>query len=139
MKVLVVDDDTAVRESVSKVLREEGYETVVAADGRVALQHFAAQPIDLLVLDLGLPYQTGWEVLAQVARKNPRLPVVIITGQSDQFQTAQAAGARALLEKPLDVAELLHMIKELLAKPKETRLQRVSHGEELRRFPARKK
>ncbi len=126
MKVLVVDDDAPVRESVCKVLQQEGYETVRASDGPTALKQFATQPIDLLVLDLGLPVKSGWEVFEEITRKHPTLPIILITGQANKYRSAVAAGAGALLEKPLDVAALLEVMQELLAEPKERRLQRLT-------------
>lgn len=138
MKILVVDDDAAVRESVRKVLAEEGYETLVAADGCEALRHFVSQAIGLLILDLKLPDKTGWDVFEYITQKNPLLPIIVITGQTEQFQTAQAAGAGALMEKPLDAAELLRVIRELLAEPKEMRLRRLTgKGGAVRHVPPR--
>ncbi|MGC3959720.1 MAG: response regulator [Verrucomicrobiota bacterium] len=137
MKVLVVDDDRSVRESVSKVLRAEGYQAVTAADGPAALQQFDAHDIDLLVLDLGLPIKNGWDVFEQITAENPFVPVIIITGQVEQYDVAVAAGAGALMEKPLDALQLLHTIREMMAEPKEVRLHRLcGHGGKVRHIPA---
>lgn len=137
MKVLVVDDDVSVRESVSKVLREEGYEVVLAADGNVALKQFAAHQIDLLLLDLGLPIKQGWDVFEQITTENPLIPVIIITGQADQYRMAVAAGVGALMEKPLDALHLLHTMRELLTEPQAVRLHRLcGHGGPVRHVPA---
>lgn len=137
MKILVVDDDVSVRESVCKVLQAEGYETITAADGAAALKQFVMHPIDLLLLDLGLPLKSGWDVFEYITRKNPLLPIIVITGQSRQKRMAQAAGAGALMEKPLDVEELLRVIKQLLAESPEDRLQRLTgRGGEVPHVPA---
>ena len=137
MKVLVVDDDTSVRESVSKVLNEEGYDAVLAADGNEALKQFATHKIDLLLLDLGLPIKSGWDVFEQITTENPFVSIIIITGQADQYRVAGAAGVGALMEKPLDVPQLLQTIQDLLAEPKETRLRRLcGQGGEVRHIPA---
>lgn len=137
MKVLVVDDDVSVRESVSKVLREEGYQAVLAADGNTALKQFTDHKIDLLLLDLGLPIKNGWDVFEQITTENPLVPVIIITGQADQYRMAVAAGAGALMEKPLDALQLLHTIRALLIEPKEVRLHRLcGHGGATRHVPA---
>ena len=137
MKVLVVDDDTSVRESVSKVLNEEGYDAVLAADGDAALKQFATREIDLLLLDLGLPIKSGWDVFEQITTENPFVPIIIITGQADQYRAAVAAGVGALMEKPLDVPRLLQTIQDLLAEPKETRLRRLcGQGGEVRHIPS---
>ena len=137
MKVLVVDDDASVRESVSKVLNEEGYNAVLAADGNEALKQFATHKIDLLLLDLGLPIKSGWDVFEQITAENPFVPIIIITGQADQYRVASAAGVGALMEKPLDVPQLLQTIQDLLAEPKETRLRRLcGQGGEVRHIPS---
>jgi DNA-binding response OmpR family regulator len=137
MKVLVIDDDPSVRESVSKVLRDEGYQAVTAADGLEALEQFEAHDIDLLVLDLGLPIKNGWDVFERITTENPFVPVIIITGQADQYDVAVAAGVGALMEKPLDALHLLHTIRELLAEPQEVRLHRLcGHGGKVRYIPA---
>lgn len=137
MKVLVVDDDVSVRESVSKVLQEEGYDTVMAADGNEALKQFAAHEVGLLLLDLGLPIKNGWDVFEQITSENPFVPVIIITGQTEQYRVAVAAGVGALMEKPLDALQLLHTIRDLLTEPKEVRLHRLcGHGGNVRHVPS---
>jgi DNA-binding response OmpR family regulator len=137
MKVLVVDDDWSVRESVSRVLQDAGYEVVLASDGREALSQFATQQIDLLVLDLGLPIKNGWDIFERITSGNPVLPIIVITGQSEQYEVAVAAGVGALLEKPLDALQLLHTIRELLVEPKEVRLHRLcGHGGDVRHVPS---
>ena len=67
-KILVVDDERSIRESLSKVLRAEGYEIVLAENGQQAIEKLAQEPIDLLPLDLGLPGKDGW---AKSARSCP--------------------------------------------------------------------
>lgn len=137
MKVLVADDDTAVRESVTKVLQAEGYETVAAADGQEALDQFASHHIDLLLLDLGLPIKNGWDTFEHITNENPLLPIIIITGQAGQFDTAVAAGVGALMEKPLDAIQLLRTIRDLLAEPEADRLRRFcGQGGKLRHIPS---
>ena len=137
MKVLVVDDDPSVRESVSKVLNAAGYESLLAADGEEALAQFDSNEIALLVLDLGLPIKNGWDVFERITRENPLLPIVIITGQVEQYDVAVAAGVGALMEKPLDALQLLHTIRELLAEPAEVRLHRLcGHGGSVRHIPS---
>lgn len=123
--VLVVDDDAAVRKSLSKVLKQVGYEVQLAADGQEALERFDPNHTDLLLLDLGLPIRNGWDAFESITRQNPYLPVIIITGQTDKFEVAAAAGVGALMEKPLDVPQLLQTMRDLLVEPKEERLRRL--------------
>jgi DNA-binding NtrC family response regulator len=124
--VLVVDDDASVRDSMKKVLESAGFGVVVAADGQEAVEQSRQNQIDLLMLDIGLPIRNGWDAFAQITAANPCLPIVIITGHSDQYPVAAAAGASAFMEKPLDVSQLLKTIAEVLAEPKDERLRRLT-------------
>jgi DNA-binding NtrC family response regulator len=123
--LMVVDDDASVRASLHKVLASAGYDVTVAANSEEAQRTFESRPIDLLILDLGLGTDSGWDTFERITTANPLLPVVVITGQTGQYDIALAAGAGALMEKPVDVNHLLDIIKELLAEPKELRLQRL--------------
>jgi DNA-binding response OmpR family regulator len=135
-KILVVDDDEGVRDSISMVLRAAGYGVMTAADGEQALTRVKETRIDLLLLDLGLPVKSGWEVFEGIASEQPLIPIIIMTGLANQQFTALAAGASVLMEKPLDVVSLLRCIKELLAEPVEKRANRISgHGRDFRRVP----
>lgn len=126
-KVLVVDDDASVRESLKKLLREAGYAVSLAANGQDALERLRGQTLDLLILDLGLPTQSGWDIFEHIANEDPALPVIILTGRANQIRLAAAAGVGALLEKPVDPSELLRTISEVIAEPRNVRLRRV-HG-----------
>jgi len=90
--------------------------------------------IDLLLLDLNLPGGNGWATLNWLAKVNPLLPVIIITGRADQRRLAEKSGADALMEKPLNVALLLQTIRELLDEPLEIRAQRASQRTSSFRF-----
>jgi DNA-binding response OmpR family regulator len=135
-KVLVVDDDDSVRESLRKVLQDAGYDVVLAAGGLEAANRFEPEEIDLLLLDLNLPSQSGWDVFEHLTTRHPFVPVIIITGMSDQYRTARAAGVGALFEKPVEVPALLETMAGLLAETKEHRLQRLcGHLDNLRYEP----
>jgi DNA-binding response OmpR family regulator len=124
-RILILDDDVAVRNAIGRVLRDAGYEVMQAGEEHQALAQFDAKEIDLLLLDLGLPNKSGWDMFEAFTNKNPTLPVIIITGQSRQSEMAMAAGVGALMEKPLDVAHLLQTMEELLGESEEARLRRV--------------
>ena len=123
--VLVVDDDASVRRSVRKVLEGAGYEVAAASDGEEAVVQFVPEQIDLVLLDLNLPLRSGWDVFERLTTRYPFVPIIIITGMPNQYRTALAAGASALMEKPIDVPALLKTMDELLAEPKEARLRRM--------------
>src|SRR5438477_8116437 len=118
-KILLVDDDPGVRRMLVRVLEEEAYLVVPAGTGREALQRLAARDIDLVLLDLNLPLENGWETFQRLNTENPCLPVIIITARSNQVFPALASGVGALMEKPLDLTKLLQTIAELLAEPVE--------------------
>lgn len=124
--VLVVDDDAAVRDSMKKVLENADFDVLLASDGQEAVEQARPGRVDLLMLDIGLPIRNGWDAFAQITAANPCLPIIIITGHSDQYPVASAAGASAFMEKPLDAGQLLATIQELLAEPKEDRLRRLT-------------
>jgi two-component system response regulator MprA len=125
-KILLVDDDPAVRESLTHVLTGEGYDVVPAANGMEATDPARGRGIDLVLLDLNLPKRDGWDTFELLTRQNPRLPVMIITARSNQLFPALAAGAGALMEKPLDFPKLLQTIRDLIAEPVEARLARLT-------------
>ena len=126
-RILLVDDDRSIRESLSKILRAENYEVVLGENGHEAIEKHDAERMDLLILDVNMPVKNGWATLEWLAEINPLLPVVIITGRSNQRALAETAGADALMEKPLDVPLLLQTIRELMDEPMESRAQRARH------------
>jgi DNA-binding response OmpR family regulator len=125
-KILLVDDELSIREALSKTLRAENYEVVLAENGQQAIEKHGEEPVDLLLLDLNLPVKDGWATLAWLTKVHPLLPVIIITGRSNQRALAEKAGADALMEKPLDVPLLLQSIGQLMDEPMESRAQRAT-------------
>ena len=124
-RVLLVDDDSTVRDSLNDVLRAEGYVVVPAENGQQAV-HLANQTaVDLVLLDLNMPVKNGWDTFEQLTREHPILPIIIITARPNQVFTAVSAGAGALLEKPMDIPTLLRAMERLLAETAEQRLARL--------------
>ena len=122
-----MDDERSIRESLSKILGAENYEVVLAENGHEAIEKHGAQRIDLLILDLNMPVKNGWDTLDWLVKIDPVLPVVIITGRSNQRALAETAGADALMEKPLDVPLLLQTIRELMDEPMESVRAKAKH------------
>ena len=107
--VLVAEDDDDLRESLSLVLRSEGFRTQAAANGQQALALCRAQRPDVVLLDLHMPVMDGYEFLRQQSR-DPQLagvPVIGITGQPTEPLPSKV---KATLKKPFLVEELLHLI-----------------------------
>lgn len=125
-RILLVDDDPGVRESLAAVLRSDGYFVMPVQDGQEALEQATHIQFDLALLDLNLPVKSGWDTFERLTSENPLVPVIVITGRPNQLFTARNAGVAALLEKPLDIPILLRTVKTLLAEPAEVRLARIA-------------
>jgi len=118
-KVLVVDDDPAVRKSIDRVLTGKGYAVITAADGEEALRKLNEEKYDLVYTDIRMPGMSGLEVAEQVKARRPWTPVVIITGYGTEAAEARAkaAGVSAFVHKPLSPAMIEDSAREALAEP----------------------
>ena len=116
MPLLIVEDNATLSASLSKGLREDGYEVETVATGASALRRLERQDIDVVVLDLGLPDLDGSEVLTQLRGHGINVPVLVLTAR-DAVTARVAAleqGADDYLIKPFEYAELLARIRALL-------------------------
>jgi DNA-binding response OmpR family regulator len=113
--VLVVDDEPKIREVVHDYLVDAGFQVVEAADGAKALERIAAQPPDLVVLDLGLPGVDGLEV-ARVVRGRSNLPIIMLTARGEEIDRVVGLelGADDYLVKPFSPRELVARVKAVL-------------------------
>jgi len=111
--VLVVEDDEAVRDSLTTWLRHDGWQVFQAADGRIALEEYRRQPTDLILTDLMMPNLDGIGLLQEIHDQDPEVPVVVLTGYAsiERCREALKAGAADFLEKPCQLAELRHVLK----------------------------
>lgn len=114
--VLLAEDDAAIAEPLSRALQREGYRVLVAPDGISALDQASQGPVDLLVLDLGLPGMDGLEVCRRLRTTSPDLPVLMLTARTDEvdFVVGLDAGADDYVGKPFRLAELLARVRALL-------------------------
>jgi CheY-like chemotaxis protein len=133
-KILLADDDDEVLAALSSVLTSEGYEVIVAKNGREAIEQFLERHIDVALLDLNMPVKGGWEAFERLTTIHPLLQVIVITARPDQYPLAIAAGVAALMEKPLDLPLLLQTIDELLVEPVENRLSRLAGRRPITRY-----
>jgi two-component system response regulator MprA len=116
MKILVIDDDPAVRASLERALRLEGYEVATAPDGGSGLESMALAPPDAVVLDLGLPDIDGLEVCKRMRAARDDTPVLMLTARDAVNDRVHGldAGADDYLVKPFALAELLARLRALL-------------------------
>jgi DNA-binding response OmpR family regulator len=128
-RILLVDDDPTVRESLKEVLVGEGYCVIPAENGQEALDLAARLPVDLAVLDLNMPVQNGWDTFQQLTVEHPLISIIIATARPDQLFTALGAGAGALVEKPMDIPMLLRTMAKLLAESADQKLARLAGKE----------
>ena len=119
-RILVIDDEAGIRESLEVLLTLEGYTVEMALDGEEGLALLERRSYDLVLLDLALPGQTGLELLPQIHERYPELPVVMITayGTVDNVVEAVRAGAENFVQKPWDNEKLLADIRSAIARHK---------------------
>lgn len=115
--VLIVEDEPHIVESLSFLLRREGFEVRAVADGAEALRLALAAPPDVIVLDAMLPGLSGFEVLRRLRAEaaGAALPVLMLTakGQKRDREDAEAAGVSLFMTKPFSNAEVVEAVKRL--------------------------
>jgi two-component system, OmpR family, response regulator MprA len=116
VKILVVDDERAVRESLRRALELEGYEIELAEDGAQALQRLEANEPDAMVLDILMPGVDGLEVSRTLRRNGSKLPILMLTARTQVEDRVEGldAGADDYLTKPFALEELLARVRALL-------------------------
>lgn len=114
--ILVVDDDATIIELVDLVLTQNGFKTRKAANIKDAVKLAEEESFDLAILDIFLPDGTGLELARKIKSRNPKLPVIIMTGTPDSGNVKQAVDIEvdAYLIKPVDVDKLLSLVKDVL-------------------------
>ena len=117
-RILVIDDDVAVRATLCHVLERSGYETVEAGDGREAIR--LLEGIDLIITDLLMPEVDGVDLLGMLRREGRTTPVIAMSGggkvdSKSYLDVARALGAYAAIAKPFDLDHLLATVRDALA------------------------
>jgi len=114
-RVLVVEDEARIAGLIAKGLRAAGHEVLVAEDGELGLFLAAADDVDAVILDLGLPGRDGVEVLGALQVLRPAIPVIVLTGYDDPEHRAicLASGAAAYETKPFSTRMLVERVDQL--------------------------
>jgi CheY-like chemotaxis protein/two-component sensor histidine kinase len=106
LKILVVDDEPLVRETMAMLLRALGHAVVEAADGPGALDILRARRVDLVFTDLGMPGMSGWALATAIKTDHPTVPVILLTGWEEPASGDGAKSVDAILRKPIRLPEL---------------------------------
>ena len=119
-RILIIDDEAAIRESLETLLTLEGFDVTLAFDGSSGLDRLARERFDLLLLDLALPGESGIDLLPRILDTQPELPVIMITayGTVGNVVDAIRAGATNFTQKPWDNEKLLADIRAAIARNK---------------------
>jgi CheY-like chemotaxis protein len=112
--ILVVDDDESQRFLCGEVLTDEGYDVVVAKDGKEALEKVEQKLPDLVILDIVMPEMDGMEAMTRILRKHRKIPVILNTSYSRYRKDFITWAADAYVVKSSDFTELKEKIRELL-------------------------
>jgi DNA-binding NtrC family response regulator len=112
--ILVIDDEAEIREGLELLLRTEGYQVTMADTGQSGLLRLGEKPYDLLLLDVSLPDRNGIELLKDIRRQDPHLPIVLITayGSIEMARAAFKSGAMDYITKPWSNDELLAQVAQ---------------------------
>lgn len=111
-RILVIDDETDIRELMDAFLSSVGYEVCTAENGAAAVELAQREVFDLAITDLRMPGMSGVETLSALKRVDPGLPVVVVSGyvSDDAAAHAHEAGAARIVGKPVDLDDLLRIV-----------------------------
>jgi CheY-like chemotaxis protein len=116
-RILVVDDEQAVRDTVQLLLKREGYRVATAESGSVALEMMEIFDFDMAIVDVVMPGMDGFETITAVRKKLPGAPIIVISAhgaltsaETDYFRAAMELGATCCLQKPFSREQLLDAI-----------------------------
>ena len=120
VRVLVVDDDDAVRMMLKKMLETEAYDVITAENGIQALLSLQEQLPDVVILDIIMPEKEGFETIVELRRDYPIIKIIAISGggsigATNYLKLAKTLGAHLTIEKPIRLAELMAAVKQLVS------------------------
>lgn len=118
---MIIDDSQAMNQLLARFLEDDGYSVAAVSDARQALETCSSFQPDLVLLDLNMPYITGWELCPQIKGQH-NVPVVVfsVRDQKEDIDRAFNAGADDYLIKPFEFPDLLQRIGRLLLRTEET-------------------
>jgi two-component system response regulator (stage 0 sporulation protein F) len=117
-KILIVEDEESLRLYYEEELKAEGYDILIARNGREAIQQVEKGKPDLIVLDIVMPVMDGMETLGRILRKTRKIPIILHTSYTDYRQDFMSWAADAYVTKSADLTELKNKVRDLLEKNK---------------------
>ena len=119
-KILVIDDNVVVRNTIVQILEGEGYEVVSAEDGRRGLSAFRSEKPDLVITDIIMPEKEGIETIRDIRGEAPNAKIIAISGggrmgNTDFLKIARQLGASDVIAKPLDPDHFISVVRDRLA------------------------
>jgi len=117
-RVLVVEDEQALRSILRRMLEEMGHQVEEAPSGREGIERFRREKFDLVITDLGMPGMTGWDVAEAVHEAAPAVPIIMVTGWGMDLpkEVCERRGVTRLLSKPFDAKRLRRVLHEVLTR-----------------------
>ena len=127
-RILIVDDELVIRSLLSEMLSEEGYSVATAEDGKRGLEYVNEGQVDLVISDIHMPVMSGPELVVELRKINPDLPVIVMNSIPDREdgRAPSADGATVCVNKPFDLSELREAIGRLHSKVDD--LERRTHS-----------
>lgn len=118
LRILLIDDDEAVRQTVGMMLSDAGYEVIEADNGKSGLREIESRSPDLVISDLIMPDMGGIEAIQEIRKMQPGLPVIAISGGGrtsnyEFLDIAEKLGANAILAKPFDPEEIVAAVERV--------------------------
>ncbi|NJN17103.1 MAG: response regulator [Oscillochloris sp.] len=112
--ILIIDDDPAIRATLTEVLEDEGYSVAAVTNGAEGLSAVEAERPKVILLDMRMPVLDGWGFTKALRSRGISLPILVMTAAQDSQRWSQEIGAAGVLAKPFDLVDLLDVIEQAL-------------------------
>jgi CheY-like chemotaxis protein len=119
-RILIIDDESLVRDTLCQYLEAAGHELFVAENGKQGLEVFQSRKPDLVISDVHMPTKEGISTLVELRRISPRAKIILMSGgarsgKTDYLELAQRLGAAAVLRKPFRRAPVMELVRKILS------------------------